>query len=127
MLEKVPSIDEMIFKPIIIACTALVDEDTRIKTQQAGFDAVYQVPLQQSQIQKEILPMIMRKQELMTRKEILQQQFKENLENQLLNFKKNNLSNNQLKNHLSQIHEENSQSASSSFEDSSDGEKTNNA
>lgn len=51
-------VEEEMVKPIIIACSGLVNEEVAANTKEAGFDAVYQVPLKKEQIEKEIVPMI---------------------------------------------------------------------
>lgn len=48
-------------EPVIIACTSFIDDEIRSKIERAGFDALYMVPLQQSTIENEIIPMIYQK------------------------------------------------------------------
>lgn len=75
---------EELIKPVIIACTALVNEEVRLKTFEAGFDAVYQVPLNSDQIRDEIVPMIQKKIDTIVKKEIFHQKLMHDLENQVL-------------------------------------------
>lgn len=69
-------------KPILIAASALVNDEVIEKTHIAGFDALYEVPLQADQIENQIKPLINKRQTQNLKKEQIKKKLAENYENQ---------------------------------------------